>query len=298
MKILCSDGITLEWSVPLEVGKSVLAFTPAQPIPINVSVTPHRPGHWVTLEYRVAGGPLLSLPAVPYPILPGVATRSFQAVLPAPLAGPVEYIPVLHLGDQTTSPSLTSSPSLASHLKLDSSCQASSDSLPLESNFATSPGPSWSWRSHFLGTLSARLRKEIVGRTPDGLRINWHVIEGSFVGPGLQATICPGATDWMRIREDGIAIVDVNASFLTSDGAMIYGSYGGIFDLGPDGYERALRNSFDPMPPVIVAPTYATAAQELQWLNRCQCVGLGRVDMRTRSVCFDVYRMEVGGPAM
>lgn len=40
MKILCKDGITLEWSVPLDVGNSVLAFTPAQPIPINVSVTP------------------------------------------------------------------------------------------------------------------------------------------------------------------------------------------------------------------------------------------------------------------
>ena len=291
MKILCKDGITLEWSVPLDVGNSVLAFTPAQPIPINVSVTPHRPGHWVTLEYRVAGGPVLSLPALPHPILPGAATRNFQAVLPGPLDGPVKYIPVLHLGDQNISPSLTS------HLELDSSCQASSNSSLLAPNFPASPGPSWTWSSHFLGTLSARLRKEVVGRTPDGFRINWHVIEGSFAGPGLQATICPGATDWMRIREDGIAIVDVNASFLTNDGAMIYGSYGGIFDLGPHGFERALRDSFAQMPPVIVAPTYATAAQELQWLNRCQCVGLGRVDMRTSSVCFDVYRMEVGGPA-
>ncbi len=55
------------------------------------------------------------------------------------------------------------------------------------------------------------LRKEVVGVMPDGLRINWHVIEGSFVGPGIEAIMLPGAADWARIRKDGVGIVNVQA---------------------------------------------------------------------------------------
>lgn len=138
------------------------------------------------------------------------------------------------------------------------------------------------------------LRKEVVGVTPDGLRINWHVKTGSFVGPGLDAIVLPGAADWMRIRRDGVAIVNVQACFETRDGARVYGSYGGIFDLGPDGYARALRDEYDDLPPVVVTPTYATADPRFQWLNRAQCVGVGRVDMSALRVEFDVYAVHVG----
>ena len=75
--------------------------------------------------------------------------------------------------------------------------------------------PRWAWDARFLGTLVARLRKEVVGVTPDGLRIDWHVTDGSFVGPELDAVVLPGAADWMRIRPDGIGIVNVQACFET-----------------------------------------------------------------------------------
>jgi truncated hemoglobin YjbI len=142
--------------------------------------------------------------------------------------------------------------------------------------------------------LTAGLRKEVVGVTPDGLRINWHVETGSFVGPGLDAIVLPGAADWMRIRRDGVAIVSVQACFETRAGVRVYGSYGGIFDLGPDGYVRALRDEYDHLPPVVVTPTYATADPQLEWLNRAQCVGVGRVDMAALRVEFDVYVVRVG----
>jgi truncated hemoglobin YjbI len=154
--------------------------------------------------------------------------------------------------------------------------------------------PRWAWDTTFLGSLTAALRKELVGVTPDGFRINWHVKTGSFVGPGLDAVVLPGAADWMRIRRDGVAIVNVQACFETRDGARVYGSYGGIFDLGPDGYARALRDEYDRLPPVVVTPAYATADPRLQWLNRAQCVGVGRVDMSALRVEFDVYVVRVG----
>jgi len=156
------------------------------------------------------------------------------------------------------------------------------------------PQPRYAWGTTFLGSLTAFLRKEVVGVTPDGLRINWHVTQGTFAGAGFDAIVLPGAADWMRIRRDGVAIVNVQACFETKDGARVFGSYGGIFDLGPDGYTRALRDDWAVLPPVVVTPTYATADPRLEWLNRAQCVGVGRVDMVALRVEFDVYVVRVG----
>ncbi len=83
----------------------------------------------------------------------------------------------------------------------------------------------------------------------------------------------------------------------TRTGERIYGSYGGLFDLGPDGYARALRDDFDPLPPVVVTPMYATADPRFEWLNRAQCIGVGRVDMSALRVEFDVYVVRVGDRA-
>lgn len=157
-----------------------------------------------------------------------------------------------------------------------------------------SPQPRWAWGTTFLGSLTAWLRKEVVGVTPDGLRINWHVTKGTFTGPGFDAVVLPGAADWMRIRRDGIAIVSVQACFEMGHGARVYGSYGGVFDLGRDGYARALRDEYDYLPPVVVTPTYATADARLDWLNRAQFLGVGRVDMTALRVEFDVYVVRVG----
>jgi hypothetical protein len=41
------------------------------------------------------------------------------------------------------------------------------------------------------------------------------------------------------------------------------------------------------------APTYATADKALQWLNRAQCVVVGRVDMKALRE-YDAYLIEVG----
>jgi len=167
---------------------------------------------------------------------------------------------------------------------------------PIRSGTAADAGPQprYAWGTTFLGSLTAFLRKEVVGVTPDGLRINWHVTQGTFAGAGFDAVVLPGAADWMRIRRDGVAIVNVQACFETKAGARVFGSYSGIFDLGPDGYTRALRDDWATLPPVVVTPTYATADPQLEWLNRAQCVGVGRVDMAALRVEFDVYVVRVG----
>ncbi len=209
-----------------------------------------------------------------------------RAVLPGGPGSVVGRLPVLRLVGE----------------EIASSLQALSAASPHEERSGTAAKvtcerPRWAWNAKFLGSLTAMLRKEVVGVMPDGFRINWHVTEGSFVGPGLDARILPGAADWTRIRQDGVGIVNVQACLETRTGERIYASYGGHFDLGPNGYARALRDDFDPLPPVVVTPVYATADARFAWLNRAQCIGVGRVDMRTLRLEFDVYAVHVGDRA-
>jgi truncated hemoglobin YjbI len=205
-----------------------------------------------------------------------------RATLPGEPGGVGGRVPVLRLVGVDPSPRLGAPVTTLSH------------EGQTGAGAALSSQPRWGWDTTFLGSLTALLRKEVVGVTPDGLRINWHVTKGSFVGPGFDAAVLPGAADWMRIRRDGVAIVSVQACFETREGARVYGSYGGIFDLGPDGYARALRDEYDHLPPVVVTPTYATADERFGWLNRAQCIGVGRVDMSALRVEFDVYVVRVG----
>jgi hypothetical protein len=129
---------------------------------------------------------------------------------------------------------------------------------------------------------------------PDGLRINLHVTEGRFAGPRFEGVVLPGGSNWLRIRKDGVAIVNVTECLQTQTGARIDCLYDGILDLGADGYGRAMRGEFGIMPPFVLAPTYATADKELAWLNRAQCIGVGRVDIRTLRAEYDVYAVTVG----
>jgi hypothetical protein len=213
----------------------------------------------------------------------GSAVPLFRSGLSDPLSAASGQSPVLRLAAQVPSAVL------GSPIKVPVSAERSNTET------SGSVQPRWTWNTTFLGSLTATLRKEVVGPTPDGLRINWYVKAGTFVGPGLSAVVLPGAADWMRIRRDGVAIVSVQACFEAGeDRVRVYGSYGGVFDLGPDGYARALRDEYDELPPVVVTPTYLTADPRFEWLNRAQCIGVGRVDMTALRVEFDVYVVRVG----
>lgn len=260
---------------------------PGQPAAVTVAVSPVRPGHALTVEYRVDGGPVQQAIALPEARAPAASARLFRALLPGQPTGLVEYLPVLRFAGQPVSPRLEESAALSRY-------RVGAPATPAVPPRAPAAQPRWDWSTRYLGSVTATLSEEVVGPTPDGLRIDWHVTEGNFVGPGLDAVVLPGATDWLRIRKDGIGIVNVLACFQTGTGTRIFGSYGGILDLGQDGYARALRNEFDPFPPVVVTPTYLTADPQLEWLNRAQCIGVGRIDMSARLVGFDAYLVQVG----
>ena len=86
---------------------------------------------------------------------------------------------------------------------------------------STTPGavpagePRWDWDTTFLWAGTVAIRKEVIGVMPDGLRINLHVTEGRFVGPRFEGIVLPGGANWLRIRKDGVGIVNVTECLQT-----------------------------------------------------------------------------------
>src|SRR5262249_3798505 len=80
------------------------------------------------------------------------------------------------------------------------------------------------------------------------------------------------------------------------DGALLLSRYYGIFDLGPDAYERALRGEFDPVPPLVLAPQFITSHPNWLWLNRLQCLAVGRATMADLIVRLAVYAIRTEQP--
>ena len=124
---------------------------------------------------------------------------------------------------------------------------------------------------------------------PDGIRANFYVIGGEVEGPKLNGKIVPVGADWLLIRRDGVAILDVRATIETHDGALIYVPYTGISDLGPDGYDRFISGNLPQRGTIRAVPRFQTSHPNYLWLNRLQCLNVGDVDLGTGLVRYDVY---------
>jgi hypothetical protein len=289
-----SDGTALWWDGADTPGPAQIVAAGAG-APVSVAISPMRPGHSVAVEYRVNGGPVREAIGVLGPSIQGANARVFRAVVPGQSDGLVEFLPVLRFAGQPISARLSEAEQSSRYrVGLGATSLAASGSSP-ETASRPADGARWRWDAKFLGAATIHLRKEVVGVVSDGFRIIWHFEEARFAGPVLEGRFLPGGADWMRIRPDGVAIVQVEGCIETRSGARIYNSYGGNLELGRDGYARALRGEFDPWPPFVCTPTYATADKDLEWLNRAQCLIVGRVDMKALTVESDAYLIEVGG---
>ncbi len=156
--------------------------------------------------------------------------------------------------------------------------------------------PRYSWASEFLGALTVQLINppESFGPGPDGMRITYYIESGEIHGPKINGKVRGG--DWVVLRRDGVGVAESRITYETDDGALLLSRYYGIFDLGPDGYERAVRNEFDPVPPLVLAPQFITSHPNWLWLNRLQCLAVGRATMADLTVRLDIYAIRAGQP--
>jgi len=141
----------------------------------------------------------------------------------------------------------------------------------------------------FSYTAQVRLPPEVIGPTPDGIRVNFYVTGGEVDGPRLKGIFEPVGGDWILIRRDGVAILGVRATIKTHDGALIYLPYSGVIDFGPDGYDRFLRGDLPERASIRAVPRFLTSHPSYLWLNRLQCLNVGDVVLATGVVRYDVY---------
>jgi hypothetical protein len=126
------------------------------------------------------------------------------------------------------------------------------------------------------------------------MHITYYIESGEIHGPKINGKVRGG--DWMVLRHDGVGVAESRITYETDDGALLLSRYNGIFDLGPDGYERAVRNEFDPVPPLVLAPQFITSHPNWLWLNRLQCLAVGRATMADLIVRLDIYAIRTGQP--
>jgi Protein of unknown function (DUF3237) len=157
--------------------------------------------------------------------------------------------------------------------------------------------PRWSYDMRFFAGLTANVRPEVVGATPDGYRIDFFIKDGSLTGPGISARLLPEGGDWVVVRTDGTGVLDVRISYRTSQEALIIERSSGMFDLGPEGYATAASGVWTGSVPCYWSSTWETSHPDWIWLNRCQGFGLGEVVMDELQVRRDIY-LPALGPAV
>ena|SRR5688572_27223890 len=144
---------------------------------------------------------------------------------------------------------------------------------------------------HICSYWATVTQPEVIGPLAEGLRINVYVTDGEISGPKMRGRLRRVGGDWLSLRPDGIGILDVRGTIELEDGALIYTTYGGVADLGPDGYGQFLAGNPPARVKLQIAPRYYTGHPGYLWLSRLQCVGVGEVDMQTMRVSYDIYAL-------
>jgi len=130
-----------------------------------------------------------------------------------------------------------------------------------------------------------------VGPVAEGIRVHFYVRAGEVSGPKMRGRLRTVGGDWLLLRTDGVGVLDVRATMELEDGALVYTTYGGVVDLGADGYNQFLKGILPPRPELRIVPRCQTGHPDYLWLNRLQCVGVGTFDVAKLRVSYDIYAM-------
>ncbi len=103
---------------------------------------------------------------------------------------------------------------------------------------------------------------EVVGPIAEGIRVNFYVTAGEVSGPKMRGRLRTVGGDWLLLRTDGVGLLDVRATLELDNGALIYTTYGGVVDLGPDGYNLFFEGN------PTASPGLANRATVSHWPSR------------------------------
>jgi hypothetical protein len=257
---------------------------------LTVAVTPPSPENAVAVRYRIDGGRARILPAREAGVDYARQVQYFRATFPPlPDGQQVDYCPQLTCGGRQV-PSAAAQGHYPSRFALAAPVPAAPAPAPTR----VSGEPRFRPSLELVGRVTAQLSKpgDLIGEGPAGLRVNYYVAGGQIAGPRLWGRILPVGGDWLTIRRDGVAVVDVNSTFETSDGALIAFEYYGSMDLGRDGYARVVRGEFPPLLTAQTCPRLLTGDPRYEWVNRHQFIGVGQVREPEGRYEYDLFLLD------
>ncbi len=153
--------------------------------------------------------------------------------------------------------------------------------------------PTFEFQTEFLFDLEADLSfPEMIGPTPEGLRLTFHIQGGNFQGPKLKGKIKPVGADWFVVRHDQVGQLDVRATLETDDGDLIYVYYNGLIDF-PEDVKTQIREGALPTGGefrILTNPVFRTTSQKYSWLNSVFAVGVG--SSGENKVSYSIYRIK------
>jgi hypothetical protein len=144
----------------------------------------------------------------------------------------------------------------------------------------------------YICSFTITLRPEVIGPLPEGLRVNYHITGGEVDGPKLRGKFRPGGADFVIMRRDGIAVLDIRGTIETHDGAIIYEVGSGLAYTSEDAYERAIKGDLPPTTPLRAAVRLSTAHPGYLWVNRLQFVEIGEMVRARYEVRVDLYALK------
>jgi len=139
--------------------------------------------------------------------------------------------------------------------------------------------------------------QEDMGKGPDGARINYPIIGGTFTGKGMKGTVVPGGADMSVTRDDGVTHINALYRLKTDDGQVIIINNAGIWRLNESGLEKkakglAIKDMQESDFYCRTVPSFKTAPGAHAWLN--DYIFTGTIDgISEHEVLISVYR--VGG---
>jgi hypothetical protein len=132
---------------------------------------------------------------------------------------------------------------------------------------------------------------QVLGAGPAATRRIGVVPGGSFEGDRLSGIVLEGGNDWQTIRRDGATTLDVRLVLKTTDNALIGMTYHGIRHGPMDIIARLDKGeTVDPAQYYFrTSPTFETASEKYDWMNRITAVGLGY--RTTAEVIYSIFEV-------
>ena len=143
----------------------------------------------------------------------------------------------------------------------------------------------------YLCDLAVDLEAPVVIATPRGTLMPMVGKGGRLEGPRLRGRLLPASVDWVLLGADGLGRLDIRATIVTDDGALIYFESRGISKLPADGRQRLAagqRLSFAETY-IRTTPKLETSDERYAWRNEAVLVGYN--ELSAGHVDFRIYRV-------